>query len=942
MNHPPVSLTTSKSSMSSSTSSRKASSFSTDADVTNKAISHNVTPQEIAPDFFTLPGSHAKLLNFQNVKKGDLVGEGAFAKVYRGMYAGRVVAIKELYNAKDGVTLDQLSASNSPIWRVFRTFRREAFIMSELKHPNIVELIGFSVSPVTLVMEYVTGGDLQLILDRRSRIILLDDSLAFEKEELIFIENEVDTSLILEKSDGTRFRVPVSANYETTRQPISNASISWLLRLKIACDIASGMAYLHSLDPPLSHRDLRSPNVCVTSLDPDSPVVAKIMDFGLGDFLSVKTRQRLQTWQWVPPEVMIQDEDEFNVPLYGVSSDVYSFGIVLNEIASRRCPFIDDYWDTHCTSDRLMWRSSFSCRDLIISQGLRPIIQPSTPSRFAELIRSCWEENPLRRPPFNKILSHLKRHWKEISNHPVESDDSLLVPPPSRDSRTLQTSADIAKATQIENLMEAIQQQNSPSLFSRSSQSFCILIDPPSPSSKSSRQNPHPRPSIRPLKRQMNFRRNLRGDGSDSPTITPKTPEMEKSRYSPKSGRREKFLEVSIAAGRKRDSMKALRAEERKGVILYRCSGLVPFPGHSQDVVLFGAVSGRILSLSLSLANMTAIKTENVMTFGVRPVPLVVFLPLESPFCLFLSSDGCLEIWNIHRRFLMHKNPLRSQVYVYADLIVGLPETFVTRDADDEDFRNGRVLLAVTRDGIFDWWIIRLTAPYVTHVYSFRVDFPVFRFSYTIEYNVVGSLSAANMTLWVGTVGNLVCIPIPHLKSDSNVTTLHLDRVIHSDITNVMKTSDQNQVWCYSERGDEVYVYDGRERELLTGIGTRGGISFVHLSTQFGWIFSTLGAVTIVRIRDHSKVATLPVGSLSSGPIIAAFPYQEKIGLDSVMVVTAEGVILSLSLRNCSHGLDITMLGSASLPSVRDSQSLQSLSLDLTPMRERSATDVLI
>jgi hypothetical protein len=39
--------------------------------------------------------------------------------------------------------------------------------------------------------------------------------------------------------------------------------ITWKLRLLVALDIASGMAYLHNLTPPIIHRDLRSPNVFV-------------------------------------------------------------------------------------------------------------------------------------------------------------------------------------------------------------------------------------------------------------------------------------------------------------------------------------------------------------------------------------------------------------------------------------------------------------------------------------------------------------------------------------------------------------------------------------------------------------------------------------------------------------------------------------------------------
>jgi serine/threonine protein kinase len=54
------------------------------------------------------------------------------------------------------------------------------------------------------------------------------------------------------------------------------------LKLRIAIDVANGMNFLHRLIPPLAHRDLRSPNVLLKTLDyATDEVVAKIGDFGL-------------------------------------------------------------------------------------------------------------------------------------------------------------------------------------------------------------------------------------------------------------------------------------------------------------------------------------------------------------------------------------------------------------------------------------------------------------------------------------------------------------------------------------------------------------------------------------------------------------------------------------------------------------------------------------
>lgn len=82
-------------------------------------------------------------------------------------------------------------------------------ILSSLKHNNIVSLVGISTNPLIMVMELCPYGSL--------------DTLLYKKAD----------------------------------------AISEVLRFKIARDIASALAYLHSLVPPLIHRDLRSPNCFV-------------------------------------------------------------------------------------------------------------------------------------------------------------------------------------------------------------------------------------------------------------------------------------------------------------------------------------------------------------------------------------------------------------------------------------------------------------------------------------------------------------------------------------------------------------------------------------------------------------------------------------------------------------------------------------------------------
>jgi serine/threonine protein kinase len=51
-----------------------------------------------------------------------------------------------------------------------------------------------------------------------------------------------------------------------------------------------GMDFLHSRTPPLAHKDLRSPNIVIVDMNHQAEVNAKILDFGLTEFICGKTR----------------------------------------------------------------------------------------------------------------------------------------------------------------------------------------------------------------------------------------------------------------------------------------------------------------------------------------------------------------------------------------------------------------------------------------------------------------------------------------------------------------------------------------------------------------------------------------------------------------------------------------------------------------------------
>ncbi|KAG9289097.1 hypothetical protein G9A89_022406 [Geosiphon pyriformis] len=81
---------------------------------------------------------------------------------------------------------------------------------------------------------------------------------------------------------------------------------------------------------------------------------------------------------------------------YTTASDVYSFGIVMNEIASGYAPFHDRNYDASLYHD-------------IIKNGQRPLITKGTPEAIKKLIQDCWHTDPNERPNLKDIVMHLRQ-----------------------------------------------------------------------------------------------------------------------------------------------------------------------------------------------------------------------------------------------------------------------------------------------------------------------------------------------------------------------------------------------------------------------------------------------------------------------------------------------------------------------------------------------------
>src|SRR5262249_13849202 len=100
-----------------------------------------------------------------------------------------------------------------------------------------------------------------------------------------------------------------------------DGAVEWNVRVRIEVDVAKAMEYLHSCDPPVLHRDLKSSNIMISSnIDDnvgDAEVLAKVVDFGTARLLIHKVNDDSQVDNpvWMAPEIF----------QYSIKSKVHHF-----------------------------------------------------------------------------------------------------------------------------------------------------------------------------------------------------------------------------------------------------------------------------------------------------------------------------------------------------------------------------------------------------------------------------------------------------------------------------------------------------------------------------------------------------------------------------------------------------------------------------------------
>ncbi|XP_074433374.1 guanylyl cyclase C [Larus michahellis] len=177
--------------------------------------------------------------------------------------------------------------------------------------------------------------------------------------------------------------------------------MDWEFKISVMYDIAKGMSYLHSSKTEV-HGRLKSTN-CVV----DNRMVVKITDFGYNSILP--PRKDL----WTAPEHLRHAD-------VSQKGDVYSYGIIAQEIILRK----ETFYTGHCRDSReKLYRVESG-------KGVKPFRPDLSLETVGErdmevytLVKSCWEEDPEKRPDFKKIESTLA---KIFSNYHGQTNESYM------------------------------------------------------------------------------------------------------------------------------------------------------------------------------------------------------------------------------------------------------------------------------------------------------------------------------------------------------------------------------------------------------------------------------------------------------------------------------------------------------------------------------------
>jgi len=255
---------------------------------------------------------------------------GGFGVVYLARLYSQLVVVKQIL--PKAMSKDLL-----------RRFMDEIRLYARMDHPKVVHFIGLAwtnLMDLSLIIEYMPRGDLTTLLRQKC------------------------------KEKGSRRTFTWLGDNSQPRTKIS-----------LALDVAEALVYLHSFDPTIIHRDIKSRNVLLSH-----EWEAKLSDFGISRESSGESTMTggMGTTAWIAPEVLQGER-------YSESADIFSFGIVLSEMDTCGHPY-----NSHRPEADPLTDAKIAL--LVSTNAIKPTVESDCPLEIRELILQCVAFDPASRP----------------------------------------------------------------------------------------------------------------------------------------------------------------------------------------------------------------------------------------------------------------------------------------------------------------------------------------------------------------------------------------------------------------------------------------------------------------------------------------------------------------------------------------------------------------
>uniref|UniRef100_A0AAY4AEH7 non-specific serine/threonine protein kinase n=1 Tax=Denticeps clupeoides TaxID=299321 RepID=A0AAY4AEH7_9TELE len=250
-----------------------------------------------------------------------------------------------------------------------------------------------------------------LHVDEKERAELLEEAQKMEAAKFRYI---LPVYGICNDPQGLVMEYMETGSLETL---LASEPLPWELRFRIIHETAVGMNFLHCMNPPLLHLDLKPANILL-----DAHYHVKISDFGLARWNGFSRDNDISrdgfcgTIAYLPPERIIEKDR-----VSDTKHDVYSFSIVIWGILSQKKPYQGENNILHIM--------------VKVVKGTRPELsaiprsRPQACSGFMALMQRCWADAPSARPSFQEITSEAE----DLCSKPNEESrasvsESLPIP----------------------------------------------------------------------------------------------------------------------------------------------------------------------------------------------------------------------------------------------------------------------------------------------------------------------------------------------------------------------------------------------------------------------------------------------------------------------------------------------------------------------------------